>query len=193
VTEIAGPGTWRVAWGPGQVDEDGAEWAVVFRVDGPGRDAEGPQIVVTGTAVTEYDSNDPEADVTYEVEYSYTTRFAFQVWAPNGDLIALASKQAPYSWHNRAVDIDDARDQAKRIVQECAEDPSYWATWDGTAGFSGVAEPDPHAPDWPDAPAGRSSRLASTQPDLHYGDGVRQLKTTLASRNDVSVGRENDE
>ena len=138
---MAEPGKWRVAWGPGQVDEDGDEWAVVFRLDALGRDAEGPQIVVTSTAMTEYDSYDPEADVTYDVEYSYTTGFAFQIWAPDGDLIALVSKEAPYSWHNWAVDIDDARDHAMRIVQKSAEDPGYWATWDGTAGFSGVAEP----------------------------------------------------
>ena len=79
MTEMAGPGTWRIAWGPGQVDEDGDEWAVVFRLDALGRDAEGPQIVVTSTALTEYDSYDPEADDTYDEEYSYTTRFTFQV------------------------------------------------------------------------------------------------------------------
>lgn len=145
--------------GPGQ-DEDEDEWLVVFRLDALGRDAEGPQIVVTSTAMTEYDSYDPEdeddedEDEKYDPEeYSYTTRFAFQIWAPDGDLIALASKEAPYSWHNWAIDIDDARDKAMWIVQKSAEDPGYWATWDGTAGFSGVAEPGPHVPDWLDVPA----------------------------------------
>lgn len=136
-----GTGGWRVARGPGQDDED--EWLVVFRLDALGRDAEGAQVVVTSTAVTEYDSYDPEADLTYDVEYSYTTSFAFQIWGPDGDLIALIDKQAPYSCRNWAVDIHDAHEHAQRIVQDFAEDPGYWATWNRTAEFSGVATPGP--------------------------------------------------
>ena len=111
MTEMAEHGTWRVAWGPGQ-DDDEDEWLVVFRLDPLGRDAEGPQVVVMSTAETEYDAYDPEADVTYDVEYSYTTSFDFQIWGPDKDLIAMVNKQAPYSCHNWAVDLNDAREQA---------------------------------------------------------------------------------
>ena len=148
MTEIAGAGRWRVVWGPDQANEDSDEWTVVFRLDDLGRDAEGPQVLVTSTSLTEYDSYDPEADATC----SEDTRFLFQIRAPDGDLIALASKQAPHSWHNRAIDIADARDRAMRIIQEVAENPGYWTTWDGTAAFSGVAEPGPSVPDWLEAP-----------------------------------------
>jgi hypothetical protein len=118
-------------WGPA-LHEDDESWIVVFRMDDRPRDAEGPQIVVTSSATTEYDSYDPEQDITHDVEYSYTTSFEYQVWTTGGKLAVHRREQAPYSWHNWAPSLEDALDGAQSVVQQCTEDPGYW-TWDGTA------------------------------------------------------------
>jgi hypothetical protein len=122
---------WRVVWGPvlGQEDES---WIVVFRMDDRPRDTEGPQIIVTSSAVTEYDSYDPGQDITDDVEYSYTTSFEYQLWAPDSKLIVHRREQAPYDCHNWAPSLEDALDSALRIVQQFAEDPGFWK-WDGSA------------------------------------------------------------
>jgi hypothetical protein len=131
MNEAIEQGRWRVVWGP-VLDEERESWIVVFRMDDRPRDTEGPQIIVTSSATTGYDSYDPEQDITYDVEYSYTTSFEYQVWAPDRKLIVHRCEQAPYGWHNWAPSLQDDRDEALSVVQQFAEDPGFWK-WDGSA------------------------------------------------------------
>ena len=150
MSEVVNASRWRVAWGPGQDDEDGDEWAVVFRTDDSDRNAEGPQITVVCTANADYDVYDPESSAINAEEYTWTTRADFQVWAQAGKLIAEAGREAPYGWHGYEPDIGEARNTAASVVQQFADDPGYWE-WDGTAESMGLEAP---MPDWLDVPAG---------------------------------------
>src|ERR1700731_1804423 len=125
---------WRVAWGPGQDEEDADEWLVVLRLDDLERDAEGPQIVGTSTAKTYDDFLDPEDGSTHEA-HCFTTRFEFQVWDRDGSLVAVAEEEAPYSWHGWEAEFGYARDVAMQLVQDVAKDPRW--NWDGTAESKG--------------------------------------------------------
>lgn len=131
MTGATAPARWRVAQAPA-LDEDGETWRVVLRADDRDPGTEGAQIIVTSTAETQYDSYDPEQDVDYDVEYSYTTSFEYQVWAPDDRLTTHWRQQAPYSWHNYAPSFEDALDSAMHIVQQVAENPGGWK-WDGSA------------------------------------------------------------
>jgi hypothetical protein len=101
---------WQVV---GEPEQDGDEWTVVFR-------------------------NQEDEDEAY-VSYGNGTYFEYQIWGPDGDLVASRWRGDPNEYHSgwESESLEEASDRALSVVEEFAANPGYWK-WDGTAESRGL-------------------------------------------------------
>jgi hypothetical protein len=145
--EALTPGTrlrlraWRVA---AETEDDGDDWVAVFRMDGQEPGSEGPQIVVTGSPMSSGHEEDDENE--NFVSYGNSTHFEYQVWGPDGNLIARLRREDPNEYHSgwESESFEEASDRALSVVQEFEANPGYWE-WDGTAESRGLKPVRPQA------------------------------------------------
>ena len=136
---------WQIA---GEPREDGYDWVVVFRMDNQEPDSEGPQIVVTGSPMSSggEEDDDDENESEEFVSYGNSTHFEYQIWGPDGNLVARRRREDPDEYHSgwESEGFKEASDRALSVVEELAANPGYWK-WDGTAGSGGLKPVRPEA------------------------------------------------
>jgi hypothetical protein len=134
---------WRVA---SETEEDGDDWVVVFRMDNQEPDSEGPQIVVTGSPMSSGGEEDDDEDEDEDddegekfVSFGNSTHFEYQIWGPDGNLVARLWREDPNEYHGgwESESFEEASDRALSVVEEFEANPGYWK-WDGTAESKGL-------------------------------------------------------
>jgi hypothetical protein len=140
-------GDWRVAFGP-EEDDDG-DYVVVFRRDDLDRDSEGPQIIVTGSTMSDVQEAEDEDEEDYE-SFGNSTDFRYEFRNSAGKVIASISVGDPDDYHGGWDwdTLEQASERASIIVSEFADNPDYWK-WDGSLKYLGY-KPADH--EWIDAP-----------------------------------------
>ena len=143
-----GDDDWRVAFGPGEEDGDSV---VVLRRDDLDRDSEGPQIIVTGSTLSDVREAEDEDEEDYE-SFGNSTDFRYEFRNSAGKVIASLSVEDPDEYHGGwdSESLEEASERAYSVVSEFAGNPGYWA-WDGSLGYLDY-EPGEHT--WLDAPEG---------------------------------------
>lgn len=140
---------WRVACGP-DGDGDGGH-VVVFRRDDLDPDSEGPQIIVTGSTMSNVQEAEDEDEEDYET-FGNSTDFRYEFRNSAGKVIASRFVGDPDDYHGGWDwdTLEQASDRASIIVSEFADNPGYWKC-DGSLKYLGY-EPVGH--EWLDAPEG---------------------------------------
>ncbi|MDA4132992.1 MAG: hypothetical protein OK454_07705, partial [Thaumarchaeota archaeon] len=138
---------WRVAFGP--EDEDGDDVVVVFRRDDLDRDSEGPQIIVTGSTLSDVQEAEDEDEEDHE-SFGNSTDFRYEFRNSAGKVIASISVDDPDDYHGgwESESLEMASERAYSVVSEFAQNPGYWR-WDGSLEYLDY-EPGEHK--WLDAP-----------------------------------------
>jgi hypothetical protein len=139
---------WRVIFGP---EEEDGDYVVVFRKDDLDRDSEGPQIIVTGSTLSDVQEAEDEDEEDYE-SFGNSTDFRYEFRNSAGKVIASVSVEDPDEYHSgwESESLEEASERANSVLSEFADNPGYW-TWDGSLDYLDY-ESGEHT--WLDAPEG---------------------------------------
>lgn len=137
---------WRVAFGP---EEEDGDYVVVFRRDDLDRNSEGPQVIVTGSALSDVHESEDEDEEDYE-SFGNSTDFRYEFRNSAGKVITSISVEDPDEYHGgwESESLGEASQRAYIIVSDFADNPGYW-TWNGSLQYLDY-ESDEH--NWLDAP-----------------------------------------
>ena len=91
-------------------------------------------------------TKEEEDDDEEYVSYGNSTYFEYQIWGPDGNLVASRRREDPNEYHGgwESESLEEASDRALSVVEEFAANPGYWK-WDGTAESKGLKPVPPEA------------------------------------------------
>lgn len=121
MSETAESRQWRVARAP-----DYGDLSVVFRKDDRASDEEGPQIVMTGSPLSDY--ND---EAGWRVPYGAEITFEYQIWDSNKRIKESTSHSytieydAPFDPHGEPETLEPVIEIARNEIEDYAANPSY--------------------------------------------------------------------
>ena len=121
MSQTAEPGHWRVTGAP---DYDGL--SVIFRKDDRAPDEEGPQIVMTGSPLSDY--ND---EAGWEVPFGAEITFEYQIWNSNKRIKESSSHSytieydAPFDSHGEPEALDPVIELARNEIEDYVANPGY--------------------------------------------------------------------
>jgi hypothetical protein len=120
-------GGWRIARGP---EADGDDWIVMFRMDDREPDAEGPQIVVTGSPMVSTPVDDEEE---YEPHYGNRVDREYQFWGAEGELGPSRWEADPDEYRTgwESESLSEAVERGQIAIQQIAAVFEF-RPWDGS-------------------------------------------------------------